>query len=100
MTNCDLSVQWKCLCKWGAAKVHTLPCTGCATVSDALATPNSMPCNRWCTDHSTLDPEWMCFHREMATPERIDTIIGEVEELVSALERALVEILAESRMTR
>ncbi len=99
MTNCDLSAQWKGLCKGGAAKVHTLPCIRCATVSDALATPNAMPCNRWCTDHSTLDPEWMCFHKEMATPERIDTIKGEVEELVSTLERALVEILAESRMT-
>lgn len=100
MTNCDLSAQWKGLCKGGAAKVHTLPCTGCATVSDALATPNATPCNRWCRDHSALDPEWMCFHKEMATPERIDTIKGEVEELVSTLERALVEILAESRMTR
>ena len=28
MTNCDLSAQWKGLCKGGAAKVHTLPCTG------------------------------------------------------------------------
>jgi hypothetical protein len=26
MTNCDLSAQWKGLCKGGAAKVHTLPC--------------------------------------------------------------------------
>jgi hypothetical protein len=31
MTNCDLSAQWKGLCKGGATKVHTLPCTGCAT---------------------------------------------------------------------
>ena len=41
MTNCNLSAQWKGLCKGGAAKVHTLPCTGCATESDALATPNA-----------------------------------------------------------
>ena len=33
MTNCDLSAQWKGLCQGGAAKVHTLPCTGCATKS-------------------------------------------------------------------
>jgi hypothetical protein len=25
MTNCDLSAQWKGLCKGAAAKVHTLP---------------------------------------------------------------------------
>lgn len=100
MTNCDLSAQWKGLCKGGAAKVHTLPCTGCATESEALATPNSRPCNRWCMDHSASDPHWMCFHKDMASPERINTIKGEVEELISTLERALVEILAESKMTR
>ncbi|KAI2497531.1 hypothetical protein MHU86_16985 [Fragilaria crotonensis] len=61
MTNCDLSAQWKGLCKGGAAKVHTLPCPGCATESDYLATPNASPCTRWCMDHST-DPDWMCFH--------------------------------------
>jgi hypothetical protein len=48
MTNCDLSAQWKGLCKGGAAKVHTLPCTGCATESDSLATPNARPCTQWC----------------------------------------------------
>ena len=48
MTNCDLSAQWKGLCKGGAAKVHTLPCTGCATESDSLATPNTSLCRQWC----------------------------------------------------
>ena len=61
MTNCDLSVQWKGMCKGGATKVHTLPCTGCATESDALATPNARtPFARWCTGLSTADPDWMC----------------------------------------
>lgn len=100
MTNCDLSAQWKGLCKGGAAKVHTLPCTGCATESDALATPNATPCHRWCVDHSAADPDWLCFHKEMATPERMSSMKGEVEELVLTLERALVDILANSRMTR
>ena len=41
--------------------MHTIPGTGCATVSDdLLATPNARPCNRWCMDHSALDLEWMC----------------------------------------
>ena len=100
MTNCDLSAQWKGLCKGGAAKVHTLPCTGCATESDALATPNATPCHRWCVDHSAADPDWRCFHKEMATPERMRSMKGEVEELVLTFERALVDILANSRMTR
>ena len=69
MTNCDLSAQWKGLCKGGAAKVHTLPCTGCATESDSLATPNARPCTRWCTEHSAADPKWMCYHKPMASPE-------------------------------
>ena len=100
MTNCDLSAQWKGLCKDGAAKVHTLPCTGCATESDGLATPNISPCQRWCTDHLAADPTWMCFHKETATPERMLTMRGEVEDLVSTLERALVDVPAESQMTR
>ena len=100
MTNCDLSAQWKGLCNGGAAKVHTLPCTGCATESDGLATPNVSPCQRWCTDHFAADPTWMCFHKEMATPERMLTMRGEVEELVLTLERSLVDVLAESQMTR
>ena len=100
MTNCDLSAQWKGLGKGGAAKVHTLPCTGCATESDALAAPNATPCHRWCVGHSARDPDWLCFHKEMATPERMNSMKGEVEELVSTLERALVDILANSRMTR
>jgi hypothetical protein len=100
MTNCDLSAQWKGLCKkGGAAKVHTLPCLGCATDSDYLATPNARPCTRWCMDHST-DPDWMCFLEQMATPERVETMQAEVTELVSTLEMALGEILGESRMTR
>ncbi len=100
MTNCDLSAQWKGLCKGGAAKVHTLPCTGCATESDALATPNVTPCHRWCVDHSAADPDWLCFHKAMATPERMSSMKGEVEELVSTYEKTLVAILANSRMTR
>ena len=100
MTNCDLSAQWKGLRKGGAAKVHTLPCTGCATESDLLATPNARPCARWCTEHSAADPEWMCYHKPMASPERVATMQAEVALLVSTLERALVEIDEESRITR
>ena len=70
MTNCDLSAQWKGLCKGGAAKVHTLPCTGCATKSDGLAMPNAHLCVRWSYEHSLVDPEWMCYHKEMATRPR------------------------------
>jgi hypothetical protein len=98
MTNCDLSAQWKGLCKGGAAKVHTLPCTGCATESDSLATPNPHLCTRWCYEHSLVDPEWMCFHKAMATPERVSTIKTEVAELLLVLGSALEEIKAESQM--
>ena len=99
MTNCDLSAQWKGLCKGGAAKVHTLPCTGCATESDGLATPNTRSCVRWCYEHSLVDPEWMCYHKEMATPEHVDTMKTEVAELLSVLGSALEEIRGESMMT-
>jgi hypothetical protein len=68
VTNCDLSAQWKGLRKGGATKVHTLPCTCCATESDKLATPNDTTCVRWCNTHSS-DLEWMCFHKPTATPE-------------------------------
>jgi hypothetical protein len=40
------------------------------------------------------------FYKQMATPERVATIRAEVTELVLTLERALVEILTESRLTR
>jgi hypothetical protein len=99
MTNCDFSAQWKGLCKGGAAKVHTLPCTGCATESDCLAMPNSDLCVRWCHEHSLVDPEWQCFHKAMATPERVTSIKAEVSELLSVLGTALEEIKAESKMT-
>jgi hypothetical protein len=48
-------------------------------------------------DHST-DPDWMCFHKQMATPDRVETMRALVTELVSTLEMALGEILGESRM--
>jgi hypothetical protein len=97
MTNCDLSAQWKGLCKGGAAKVHTLPCTGCATESNCLATPNARLCTRWC---SLVDnPEWLCFHKDMATPERVSSIKSEVAELLLVLGSALDEIKTESKMT-
>ena len=99
MTNCDLSAQWKGLRKGGAAKVHTLPCTGCATESNSLATPNSTPCIRWCHENSA-DPTWMCFHKPMATPERVESMRAEVKELVATLEGALEDIQNESKMTR
>jgi hypothetical protein len=67
MTYCDLAAQWKGLGKGGAAKVHNLPCTGCATESENLATPNNRACTRWCHAHSQ-DVEWMCYHKPMATP--------------------------------
>ena len=98
MTNCDLSAQWKGLCKGGATKVHTLPCTGCATESDNLATPNSRLCMRWCYEQSAVDTEWICFHKPMATPEHVDTMQSEVAELISTLNGALEEIQAESKM--
>jgi hypothetical protein len=97
MTNCDLSAQWKGLCKGGAAKVHTLPCTGCATKSDCLATPNARLCARWCSLNE--DPEWLCFHKEIASPERVQSIKTEVAELLSVLGNALDEIKVESKMS-
>ena len=98
MTNCDLSAQWKGLCKGGATKVHTLPCTGCATESDSLATPNARLCMRWCYEKSAVDEEWMCFHKPMATPEHVGTMQLEVAELISTLNGALEEVQAESKM--
>ena len=95
MTNCDLSAQWKGLCKGGAAKVHIFPCTGCATESDSLATPNARLCTQWCYEHSLVDPDWMCFHKLMATPERVSAIKTEVAELLLALGGALEEIKAD-----
>ena len=97
MTNCDLSAQWKGLCKGGAAKVHILPCTGCATESDCLATPNARLCTRWCLLNE--DPDWLCFHKEIASPERVQSIKTEVAELLSVLGNALDEIKAESKMS-
>jgi hypothetical protein len=100
MTNCDLSAQWKGLCKGGATKVHTLPCTGCATESHSLATPNAHLCTRWCHEQSVLDTEWMCFHKPMATPEHVETMQLEVAELITTLNGALEEIQAQSKMVR
>lgn len=99
MTNCDLSAQWKGLCKGGAAKVHTLPCTCCATESNSLSTPNSTKCNRWCHEKSD-DADWMCFHKPMGTPERVESMRAEVNELVGRLEGALEDIMNESKITR
>ena len=97
MTNCDLSAQWKGLCKGGAAKVHTLPCSGCATESNCLATPNACLCTRRC---SLVDnPEWLWFHKDMATPEQVSLIKSEVAELLSVLRSALDNIKTESKMT-
>jgi hypothetical protein len=96
--NCDLAAAWKLLGKGGAVKVHTLPCTGCATTSDELVTPNARLCGRWCYEHSLVDPEWLCYHKEMATPEHVATMKAEVSELLSAMGDALDEVLAASKM--
>jgi hypothetical protein len=99
MTNCDLSAQWKGLCKGGAAKVHMLPCTGCATESNSLSTPDSTKCNRWCHEKSE-DPDWMCFHKPMGTTERVESMRAEVNDLVGRLlEGALEDIQHESKIT-
>jgi hypothetical protein len=46
MTNCDLSAQWKGLCKGSAAKVHTLPCMAllsiCSNGGISTASPNKV----------------------------------------------------------
>ena len=99
MTYCDLSAQWKGLCKGGAAKVHTLPCTRGAAKSNSLATPNAFPCIRWCHHHSN-NPDWMCFHKPMATQERVASKQVEVKELLATLDGALDEIQAELHKTR
>ena len=99
MTNCDLSAQWKGLCKGGAAKVHTLPCTGCATESDYVATANANICLRWCSEHLE-DPTWMCFHKPMATPERVLSMKEEVAEYVATMEGVVVDLQGGSKVTR
>ena len=97
MTNCDLSAQWKGLCKGGAAKVHTLPCTCCATESNQLAEPNLWACTRWCHEHS-LNPDWMCFHKPTATPELVESMCAEVQELVLMLKCTLEDIQENSKI--
>jgi hypothetical protein len=93
LTNCDLRAQWKGLCKGGAAKVHTIPCTGCATESDSLAKPNARLSTRWCNER-TQDLEWMCYYKPMATPEHVNTVQTEVAELISILHGDLEKIKA------
>ena len=101
MTNCDLSAQWKGLCKGGATKVHTLPCTGCASTSESSAKPNATLCTSWCNEHSaSAGPDWMCYHKPMATPEHVMTLQSQVGELISTLNWAYEEIKAESKMTQ
>lgn len=78
--------------------MHTLPCPGCATDSDSLATPNVSLCTRWCYERS-LDSEWMCFHKPMATPEHVNTMKMEVAELILTLHGDLEQIKAESTIT-
>jgi hypothetical protein len=98
MTNCDLSAQWKGLCKGGgAAKVHTLPCTCCATESNQLAEPNLRACTRWCHEHS-FNPDWVCFHKPIATPETVESMCAEVQELVLLLECAFGDIQENLKM--
>jgi hypothetical protein len=90
--NCNLSAQLKGLCNGGAAKVHTLPRTGC------LATPNSQLCTQWCYEHSSVDPEWMCLHKAMAsTPKQVSIVTAEIAELLLVLGGALEETKAVHR---
>ena len=92
MTNCDLAACWKGMLKGGATRVFTLPCTGCATESDNLATPNACLCARWCYSQIVNDSEWKCYHKPMATPEHVSSMKTEVAELISTLHGALDEI--------
>ena len=100
MTNCDLAACWKGMLKGGATRVFTLPCTGCATESDNLATPNACLCARWCYSQIVNDSEWKCYHKPMATPEHVSSMKTEVAELISALHGgALDEIQNKSTIT-
>ena len=99
MTCLQLVCPTERACKGGAAKVNTLPCTRCATESDALATPNGCLCGWWCYGHSLVNPEWKCYHKETATLEFVTSMKVEVAELLSVLGNALEEILTDLKMT-
>jgi hypothetical protein len=70
--NADLSAQWKFLGKGGAYKRDTYPCHCCAIKNDSLLVPNEGSC-RICTtiNHRAEDPDFLCYHKEMLTEEKV-----------------------------
>jgi hypothetical protein len=69
--NCDMTATWKALKRGGAAKVRTYPCHACDVKSDDLATPNDVPCNRWCRQYHDDKHNWKCYHKEFLSDENI-----------------------------
>lgn len=82
---------WKGLGKGGAAKQHDKLCTCYDFLSHNLSnltTPDPRCCGRWCSEHANV-PGWNCYHKVIATPEWLDSLRTDVEELQASLNAEL-----------
>ncbi len=96
--TCDLSAQWKGLCKGGAAKVANLPCHCCPLGKNKWATPNTSLCSTWCQQIHADIPVWQCYHHDMCSDDNLDAMADEVEELTNALKVSLDVIQQGTKM--
>jgi hypothetical protein len=97
---CNMSAGWKGADKGGGAKQYEEPCHCCNLKSDHLAKPNEAHCTRWCHQHAADDPNWKCYHKDVATPERVAAMESDVEELKQSLNAELEEIQKDSKIVR
>jgi hypothetical protein len=97
--NMDMSATWKLFGIGGAAKVKQHPCHCCAIRSKDLSTPNATPCNKWCRELHSDDPDWECYHHEFldtATLQRMREDLEQVKEKLGSLADKVVEISEQS----
>ena len=90
--NCDMSAQWKALGIGGAAKRDKYPCHCCPIESDFLATPNAIPCDRWCKELHSDEPGWHCYHKDFLSEENLEKMAMELEGVAESIAGILEDI--------
>ena len=99
--NCDMSAQWKGLCKGGGKTKHReLPCHCCPRESHLWHVPNDSHCSTWCQELYSELPTWKCYHRDMMSEDNVGSMEEEIEELTEALSWDLDKIHLDSKMDR
>jgi hypothetical protein len=99
--NCDMSAQWKGLCKGGGKTKHReLPCHCCPRESHLWHVPNESHCGSWCQELYAEVPGWKCYHQDMMSENNVLGTQQAIDELTESLSGDLDKINNDSKIDR